>query len=382
VKTAIIFRQQLFKRSEPFVVQQADNLQRYRPVYVGRDRWGDGPEGAKVVALSDFPGEHGAGMRLWLAATRDSRSYARALRGERPALIHAHFGVDGVYALSLARRLRVPLVTTFHGFDATMSTSGLIAGRSPSWLNYVLFRHQLAKQGQLFLCVSKFIRAHVQALGFPQDRTRLHYIGIDVLSVQPRESGAEEAVILHVARLVEKKGTRYLLQAFANCMARYPQFRLVIVGEGPLRRSLESLARSLSLGERVRFLGALPHEEVIRWVRRASVVALPSVRASNGDAEGLPIVLLEASAHGVAVLASRHAGIPEAAADGETGYLVEERDVAALSHRLDELMRDGGLRRQMGARGRALVEARFDIRAQTASLESFYDDLVRCPEKS
>jgi glycosyltransferase involved in cell wall biosynthesis len=230
--------------------------------------------------------------------------------------------------------------------------------------------------------VSNFIRAHVQALGFPRERTHVHYIGIDVQGFRPRESAEEEAVVLHVARLVEKKGTRYLLQAFANCAGRYPQFRLVIVGDGPLRRSLESLAANLSLGERAHFLGALPHEEVIRWVRRAAVIALPSVRARNGDAEGLPIVLLEAAAHGVPVLASRHAGIPEATVDGETGYLVGERDVAALSGRLDELMRDGWLRRRMGAQARALVEERFDIQTQAASLESFYDGLARCLVKS
>jgi glycosyltransferase involved in cell wall biosynthesis len=382
VKTAIIFRQQLFKRSEPFIVEQASHLERYRPVYVGRERLGDAPPGATVVALSDGPRRYTLARKFWLAMSRDSRPYARSLGGEAPALIHAHFGVDGVGALPLARRLGVRLVTTFHGFDATLSMAGLITSRSPSWLNYALFRHLLAKEGALFLCVSEFIRTQVLALGFPADRTRRHYIGIDLQSLRPREVAEEQSLILHVARLVEKKGTRYLLQAFASCARRHPGFRLVIVGEGPLRRSLESLATALSLGDRVQFLGALPHQEVIRWVRRAAVLALPSVRSANGDAEGLGMVLLEAAAQGVPVLASRHGGIPEAAIDGETGYLVAERDVPALSQRLDELLRDGALRRQMGARGRALAEERFDIRTQTASLESFYDELMEWPGKS
>ncbi|HJS91186.1 MAG TPA: glycosyltransferase [Steroidobacteraceae bacterium] len=382
MKTAIIFRQQLFKRSEPFIVQQAEHLQRYRPVYVGRERLGEAPADAQVIALSDAPHGYRRARKLWLAASRDSGPYARALRGSAPALIHAHFGVDAVYALPLARRLGVPLVTTFHGFDATLSTAALIASRSPSWLNYALFRRQLAREGHLFLCVSEFIRARVQALGFPPERTRVHYIGIDVQSIRPREAAEEEPVILHVARLVEKKGTQYLLRAFAGCAQRHPRFRLVIIGEGPLRRALESLATRLSLGERAQFLGALPHEEVMRWIRSASVLALPSVRASTGDAEGLGMVLLEAAAHGVPVVASRHGGIPEAVVDGKSGYLVGERDVAALSHRLDELMRDGSLRRQMGAQGRAWTEERLDIRTQSASLESLYDEVVQCPGRS
>ena len=121
----------------------------------------------------------------WQMISRSSRPHLRLLAERRPALIHAHFGIDGVYALPLARRLGVPLVTTFHGYDATLSTAALLT--SPAWANYPLFRRRLARQGDLFLCASSFIRERVLAMGFPEARTKVHYSGIDYRSVRRRD---------------------------------------------------------------------------------------------------------------------------------------------------------------------------------------------------
>lgn len=382
MKSAVIYRHQIFKQSEPFITAQAQSLTRYRPLYVGRERMGKSPTGADVVALSDKSEPLAGAMKLVYAATRNPQPYRKLLSGRRPALIHAHFGVDGVYALPLAKSLGIPLITTFHGFDATLSTRSLLTSGSPALINYALFRRSLARQGRLFLCVSEFIRNKIKSLGFPEDRAQLHYIGIDVSSMSLRDALEERHIIVHVARLVEKKGTRYLLEAFAKCLQRHPEFRLVIIGDGPLRAKLEALARELSLGEKVRFEGALAHAEVLAWIRKACALVLPSVYAATGDAEGLGMVLLEAAAQGVPLLGTRHGGIPEVIEDGITGFLVNERDVAGLSNRLSALMGDAELRRRMGLSARTMVETRFDICKQTARLESLYDQVIACRKKS
>lgn len=376
MKSVVFFRHQLFKISEPFITQQAEKLASFRPIYVGRSRFGSAPEGARSLALEDMEKQQRFSRRLWQVVTRDPSSYMDLLEQQRPALIHAQFGVEGVYALPLARKLKIPLVTSFLGFDATTKTSALLNSSSPSWIIYALFRKQLAKEGNVFLCVSEYIRQRVIDLGFPEERTHVQYFGIDTQRTQPRCPSEERPIILHVGRLVEKKGTEYLIRAFAEISSLTPEVELVIVGDGPLRGSLEALAHSLGLAARIHFMGSLPHTEVEDLMRVAMVLAAPSITSRSGDMEGLPNVILEAAALGVPVIGSFHSGIPEAVEDGKTGYLVVEREVNTLAERMYELINDHTLRISMGTRARSLIEARFDVQKQTVLLEKHYQNVI------
>jgi glycosyltransferase involved in cell wall biosynthesis len=126
----------------------------------------------------------------------------------------------------------------------------------------------------------------------------------------------------------------------------------------------------------VRFLGALPHDQVLAWMRKAAMLVLPSVRTATGRVEGLGMVLLEAAATGVPAVGSNIGGIPEGILDGRTGFLAPEKDVDALARRMADLLDDTALRHEMGARARAFVAERFDIHRQTELLEEFYDSLL------
>ncbi len=383
------YRHRLFRPSEPFVTQQAEALERYRAVYAGWSVEGAPPAGAAVHTLD----RAAAVVRARSSLFRDGRALAAALASHEPALVHAHFGVEGVYALDVARRLGVPLVTTFHGADATSSRAALLRTRLPSRLNYLAFRRRLAREGDLFLCVSEFIREKVLELGFPAERTVVHYIGVDVgekgegrgetrgappgpVPITQRGVG-KGPVILHIARLVEKKGTRFLLDAFVRVARAVPGARLVIVGDGALRRPLEAHARTLGLAERVAFQGAQPHASVLAAMRSVRLVCLPSVTAASGDSEGLGMVVLEAGAMGLPVVATRHGGIPEAVDDGRTGFLVPERDVAVLADRLSMLLNDTDLAARMGAAARARVAEHFDLAKQGRKLERLFDTVRR-----
>lgn len=374
LREVAIFRHNLFRISEPFIADQAQHLRRYRPVYVGRKRFGSPPEGTSSLALEDLYRRFTLPRIGWQMLTGSTRPYLRLMSQRRPSLIHAHFGIEGVSALGLAGRLGIPLVTTFHGFDATLKAPIMLG--SPAWFRYPLLRRKLAREGNLFLCASAFIRQRLLATGFPESRTHTHYIGVDCRLIRLRETFEERPLILHVARLVEVKGTLYLLKAFARVVRKHPDVRLLIIGDGPLRQRLQALAGSLGVVDRVEFLGALPHAEVLAWMRKAAMLALPGIRTATGREEGLGIVLLEAAATGVPIVGSRVGGIPECILDGRTGFLVPQRDEAALAQRLSELLDNPVGRQQMGAAGRALVESRFNIDRQTAALEDFYDSLL------
>lgn len=140
------------------------------------------------------------------AITTSQLPYQSVLKSQPLDLIHAHFAIDGLYALKLAQKKGIPLVTTLHGFDVTVSNKDLLASRSPARINYLLHQHKVKSQGDKFICVSDFIARRALQHGFPESKIIQHYIGIDVNKYQPRAKEDDQGIILHVARLVEKKG--------------------------------------------------------------------------------------------------------------------------------------------------------------------------------
>ncbi|MDE1895806.1 MAG: glycosyltransferase [Rhodospirillales bacterium] len=369
-----IFRHNLFRLSEPFITQQAQRLQRYQPLYLGRLRYGAAPPGAEALVLEDLAPQMRLLPAAWHLLSASPHPYLYMLAGRRPDLIHAHFGPEGVYALPLAAQLNVPLVTTFHGFDATLGPLGLLA--NPAWARYALGRGRLARQGSLFLAASNFLRQKLLALDFPPERVLTHYIGVDTHAIAPRTPAQEEPCILHVARLEEVKGTEYLIRAFALLAPQFPLARLVIIGDGKLRKALARLARETGFAERILFLGARPHAEVLGWMRRAAMLVLPSIKTSSGREEGLGMVMLEAAASGVPGIGCRVGGIAEGIAEGETGFLVPERDPEALSVAMGTLLANPTLRLRMGEAARRRMEQHFDLTRQTAALEDIYDGVL------
>lgn len=363
---AAIFRTALFNPTERFIQDQAAALTRWRPLLVGLERKGEiAPELKEGMILPANVAE-----RLAFAATgRGGRIEAR-LRAAQPKLIHAHFGTDGLKMLNLARALRLPLITHLRGYDVTRSRAALLASGRPGWSRYALQRKRLMEQGDLFLAVSDALRRKAVALGYPAKRTRTHYNGVDLDRFQPGKRPREPGTILHIGRLVEKKGTADLLAALAGMAG----VRLVVIGDGPLRAALQRQAGEL--GVKAQFLGAQNVGEVAEWMRRATLLAAPSVTARDGDAEGLPNVVVEGAACGIPVVATRHSGIPEAVEDGETGFLVKEGDRAALAARIKALLDAADLRREMGFAARALAMERFDRVRQAERLEAIYDEVA------
>ena len=239
-------------------------------------------------------------------------------------------------------------------------------------MRYGLRWRRLMEEGALFLAVSDAVRRLALARGYPAERTVTHRIGVDLDRFRPGDA-AEPGLVLHVGRLVEKKGTAILIDAFAELRGRNPEARLVILGDGPDRVGLEIRANRFGLGDSVSFLGARSPEEVEAHMRRAWVLAAPSVTARDGDSEGLPTVIVEAAASGLPAVVSDHSGNKEAVVDGYTGFVVPERDVGALAERLGEVLASTELRRSMSVEARRLAEREFDLRRQTALLEEHYD---------
>lgn len=377
MKQVAIFRLQLFKASEIFIKSQVSHYSKFSPILVGRKLFGK-PDGFRFICplkSNQFDLVYYFKTFLFLVFRCPSLFVAESTRAQFK-LLHAHFAIDAVMAIPLVKRLKVPLITTLHGMDVTRTSKDMIYSKSPSMINYVLFKRSLFKHCELFICVSAFIKQAAIKAGYPENKLKVHYIGIDTQSLTNRNGIGEDGLLVHVGRLVEKKGTTYLLKAFAQIHQSISNPRLIIIGDGPLKQSLMQEAKDLGIAQYVSFLGVQPNTVVLEWVRKAAVMVVPSVTAKDGDMEGFGIVNIEASAQGVPVVGFKSGGIPEAIVDGVTGLLAPERDVDGLANALLQLLNNPELRLKMGNAGRKNVEENFDIAKQTAKLETIYEQIL------
>ena len=195
--------------------------------------------------------------------------------------------------------------------------------------------------------------------------------GVDGSAVRARYGLTDRPVIVCVSRLVPRKGQDMLIRALPAVRRRVPGAALLLVSGGPYRPQLERLAREQGVESDVVFTGSVPWAELPRHYAAGDVYAMPCrTRAAGLDVEGLGIVYLEASASGLPVVGGDSGGAPDAVREGETGYVVGGRDVAALSGRLIELLTDGSRAKAMGEAGRAWVEKEWQWPTQAARLEA------------
>lgn len=377
MRSVLIYRDDLLPPSETFIRAQAMALRRYGPVFTGlRDvETSLVAENARIVTerTSLVPRSlRSRAYHIFGAHPRlQKQSFLEEIRSVKPALVHAHFAPDAVHAIPLAAELDLPLLVTLHGYDVTGRDN------SRTLLHQILRqrgRKQLHRRATLFLCVSEFIRDKAIAAGFPAEKLMVHRIGVDVSTFQPDHKAGSSNNVLFVGRLTEKKGCEYLIQAMLQVKKQVHSAQLIVAGDGPLRSSLEQFARKI--GVAVNFTGHLGHDAVRKYMESARVCAVPSVTAPDGDSEGLPMVLLEAQAMGIPVVATRHAGIPEGILDGEHGLLCDEFDVAGLAHHIAHLLTNQQLWHDHHQRGPAFVCEHFNLLHQTSLLEDIYDSVL------
>ncbi|WP_134699026.1 glycosyltransferase [Ammoniphilus sp. YIM 78166] len=303
---------------------------------------------------------------------RSKRHLETILRSEKANLIHARFGTAGVDVMNVKRRLKTPMLTSFHGSDLPSNKR-----RSKSYRRKL---KKLFRFGEAFTVPSKNLRKTLVKYGCSKKKIHVQYSGIDVREFSYKKRSihrGERIVILSVGRLVEKKGMKYLIRAFSRVEKEFPHVELRIAGDGPLRKRLVKMAEKKGLRHKVHFLGALTHEEVRDEMRRAHLFVLASIKAKNGNQEGIPNVLKEAMACGLPVVSTWHSGIPELVEHKKTGYLVEERDKKALAQAILKLIRNPEQWEKMGEKGRKKVVRKFNISKQAKKLEKLYSKLAK-----
>lgn len=283
--------------------------------------------------------------------------------------VHCHYGMlgdIGVLLKELGARTG-PILTSFHGFDIT---THLQDNGNDCYKN-------LFEKGDRFLPISENWRRKLIELGCPPERIVVHRMAVDLKQFQyiPRSlASGETAAVLSVARFVEKKGLEYAITAVAALLKRGVDLQYTIIGDGELRSSLTALIEELGAGDRIRMDGWQQQDEVLKAMNRSHILLTPSVTASSGDQEGIPVVLMEAMAMGLPVLSTIHSGIPELVQNGISGILVPPRDSKAIEDALYSLISNPGSWSGIEKAARERVETDYNIKSQIRRLEHIYSE--------
>jgi len=285
--------------------------------------------------------EQKQGKEIALRKILDYLTIIKVIRETKPGVVYCHFGTIANQIIKLKSIINFRLVTYFHGFDFSLAPK--------RGIDYSL----LFKKGDLFLTNSNYAKGKLIELGCPEDRLSVIGLGIDLEKFKFKIRSIGDTVkLLTVARLVEKKGLKYSIEAVANSIKKHNNIIYNIIGEGPLRAELGNLIKSKGLEDKIFLLGAKTNEEVLSYMLESDIFILSSVTADSGDTEGLGVILLEAQATGMPVLATLHNGFPEAVRNGKSGFLVPEKDINALSERINYLVENPQIWKELGEEGR------------------------------
>lgn len=297
--------------------------------------------------------------------------YGLSCLGRRYDIFHGHFGPAGQAAVLLRKAgLGKAAVTTFHGHDVT----AYVQQYGPQ-----VYR-QLLEEGDLFTYNSENTKKHVLELGGPPEKMVKLPMGIDLdkIPFAERHMPPDRPVrILSVGRLVEMKGRQYAIKAVAEAMDRFKNLEYLIVGDGPLKSSLQQQINASGHADKIKILGWVSDEELDKLYQSSHIFLHPSVTAADGNQEGQGVVLVEAQAYGLITIATRHGAFPETVLEGQTGYLVPEKDTAALRNCLWDVLSKPASWPEIGRRARRHAETNYDIRKLNQQLEELYCRLIK-----
>ena len=299
------------------------------------------------------PGARAALYQLFYFA--EATLLADWIEAEGVTHLHNHFAGPSASVSMLAAALAdIPYSFTLHGPADLAEPARWKLGEKIAGAGFVA-------------CISHYARSQAMLMSAPEhwDRLRIIHCGVSpALYDRPDNRSGDGLHLVFVGRLAPVKGLRVLLSALAQ--SGRDDVRLTIVGDGTERATLETQARPL--GERVRFTGYQSQEEVAQILSTADAFILPSF------AEGVPVVLMEALAAGLPVMATRITGVPELVDHGVSGLLVTPGDPDALARAIDDLAARPDRGRSMGAAGREAVRAEFDIDIEAARLARLFTE--------
>jgi colanic acid/amylovoran biosynthesis glycosyltransferase len=322
-----------------------------------------------TLGAARFPRRYAQALRLRQAKAITWNEFLLAMQLERvPDLFIANFGPNGIVAAKVKKLFfpRAKLAVVFHGYDVSSYV------RTHGWERY----REIAPLVDLPVAVNSTWAEHLRTEAGMENAV-VHHLGAPIDRIEPwhGHSGPRFS-LLFVGRMIEKKGFDVLIRAVRILRDRGRDIVVHAIGAGPALEAHLKLIASYSLTDQIVAHGARPHDYVLKLMRECDCLAAPSFTASDGDAEGIPVTLMEGMACGIPVISTEHSGIPELITDGVTGLLVPERNAGQLARAIARLMDSPDLRRRLAENAGARVRRGFDAARQNQLLFDRFDALV------
>ena len=360
------------------IYRQITSLERVEPFVIAQKREEAERYPFEKIVLVGKPRTHFA-RRFWFKKLRDApwqvspgevEKLIGILTEAKAELLHVYFGHIAVHLFPLIKAWPKPSLVSFHGADVMVDLEKAA---------YRAATQEMLEAVRLVLVRSESLGRALINIGCPAGKIRLQHTGIpvDEIPFRPREwpeTGAWKFV--QACRLIEKKGLRVSLRAFAKFAERHPASTFTIAGEGPLRNELGQLAAELGVADKVFFSGFISQAQLRELYYQSHIFLHPSEVGGDGNQEGVPNSMLEAMASGLPVFATEHGGIPEAIENGRSGILVNERDEDALALALLERTANPDGLAAIARNGAEVVRKHFEQTGQTRQLEDYYLEAI------
>lgn len=310
-------------------------------------------------------------------------NYAQTVVGvavkQKVDLLHAHFACPEGFVAKLAKKsVRKPLVVTLHGSDILTEPSIGYGDRLHRYHNDMV--RKVFESADKVLVASRAVfnealkmgcdRGKLECLPNGVNLDRFAYGKLNNYWVRERLGVGNRPLVLTVRALVPKNGVEYFIVAASTVLKHCPETLFVIVGDGPLRPTLEKLVNDLDLTGNVVFLSKVTYRDIPYYFSACDVFVIPSIMEAFG------LVTVEAMACGKPVIGTNVGGIPDTIENGKNGFLVPPRDPQSLAEKIILLLENQDFRKEMGAAGREMAEKRFDINKRIGRIMEIYLELV------
>lgn len=276
-------------------------------------------------------------------------------------IVLAEYGITASNMVDVCTELNIPLVAHYHGFDAYEYKT--IEQYKSAYLN-------LSKKASKIIVVSEDMKNELIQLGMDATKMINHPYGVDVAKFKQTQPAKNKKIIISVGRFTGKKAPDLVIKSFAMVLNEVPDAELWMVGSGEKFDECKALLQELNLEDKVKLWGVKKPEEISELLSQAKVFVQHSLRPANGDSEGTPNTVLEASSCGLPIVSTLHAGIKEAVVHNKTGYLVNEGDYEKMAKYLSILLNDDTLVESLGAAAREHMEQNYKIENKIESLRN------------
>lgn len=380
----LIYNTTFFEGSETFIYNQVEAFNQFNRVLIAHsfknaDRFELDKDVERILIpkiplniddrIIHFYRRKVLGQNYRLCPKAENR-LSKLLRSKPIDVIHTHFGPNAMAILPIAKKFKIPLIVSFHGYDA----SQLLRDK-----NYTKGLKSLFDYSKYIIVCAHFMKEALLPWTSEAEKIKVIHYGVDLKNIPNKAidlNTIQPLRIIHAGRVVEKKGVLDLIRVFSQIIKSSTQqdVYLDIIGDGGELLKAKELTKELKIDCFVHFYGALSHKELLRKVQTADIFVLNSRIDSNGDSEGFPNSILEAMALGVPVVSTSHAGIPEIIQHKQTGLLIGEKDNDALFQSLKRLLEDKSLREKL-ALNAAIEIKNFNLISVSNKLQKLFSDL-------